>query len=373
MDPPGDDRSGSGGGAGRSPLGNLVTGASRRSDRREPLFFSLMPAGIASIILFDYGLDQDLNLPDSSCSHWILRMPIQAWKIAAVPIALKSLWISAIWIIFVLVARSLDSPAIPLIMPCIVFSAVAVWIMVLSWRPFQSSFRRFALLVIAIPVLYCALVGAIAAPMIDAVQWRPLATLASVVAGIALYVGGIWTLVRSTQLARISPGGIIPGERSTRPRDADNAGLRLNETPLPTQHFRSKIDALFHHDYQRSRHWIRGLYAIMVLPTIVIFALFVPVHAASVIMALALFVYYAGFAGSRSFASNNFSSELPVYLAASPLSTKTLAWTRQLFPLVMGLITYGCILFLFAGWACWESNRAIWMQMGASSIVFSWW
>lgn len=326
------------------------------------LFLTLMPAGIASIVLFDYGLDQDLILPESGCSHWILRMPIRAWKIAMVPVVLKSFWISGLWVLLVLFARAIGAPAIPVFTPCVVFSAISIWIMVISWRPFQSAFRRMALLLVAIPILYCALLGSFATSYLQSDQWRTVATVASVLLAISLYIGGAWFLIRSTQLARVSPGGITPAQRPRRPGP-------LSATPshpadeTPPIRYRSSLQALFYHDMQKTGEWIRRLYAIVVVPSIVIFALLIPMQAPSVVAALFLFGYFAGFAGSRAFANANANANsLPVYLATSPLSTKRLAWSRQIFPFVAALGTYLCILFLIAGWTCWESNRETWMQ-----------
>ena len=46
--------------------------------------------GIASIGLFQFGNQVDMGRADSGCNDWLLRMPVDAWKIALVPIALKT-------------------------------------------------------------------------------------------------------------------------------------------------------------------------------------------------------------------------------------------------------------------------------------------
>ena len=325
------------------------------------LLLSLLPSGVAAIVLFDYGLEQDLVQHESGCSHWILRMPIDDWKIAIVPVILKTAWISGLWILFVSIARWMGASSIPMLMPCIAFSAIGVWIMVLSWRPVRHSLLRLAWLVLAAIVLYVALVGAIASPTIKPVEWRMPAIIASGIGCVSLYVGGIVCLIRSTQLARINPGGIVPaGEPSRRLGSAVNPAPR--ETSMqPARIYRNQTQALFRHDFQRSIHWIRKIYLLFVMPTILLYALFVPVGAFGVITALSLFTYWAGMAVSRTLESGEASRGLPVYLAASPLRTKTLAWTRQLFPLAIASVTFSCVLLLFLGWSCWETNRQAWM------------
>jgi hypothetical protein len=326
------------------------------------LLVSLLPSGIAAIVLFDYGLEQDLMQHGSGCDHWILRMPIDDWKIAIVPVVLKSAWVSGLWILFVAIARWMGSASIPILMPCIAFSAIGVWILVLSWRPFRHPLTGLAGLVVAAIVLYVALVGAIASPTIKQVEWRVPAIVASGVACVSLYVGGILYLIRSTHLARINPGGIIPTKESSR-RLTANTKASPQETPLPTTRiYRNQIHALFWHDFQRSIPWIRKIYLFFVIPTIVLYVLFVPVGAFGIVTALFLFAYWAGMAVSRTLESGEASRGMPVYLAASPLRTKTLAWTRQLFPLAVALVTFSCLLVLFVGWGCWESNRQAWMR-----------
>jgi hypothetical protein len=325
------------------------------------LLLSLLPSGIAAIVLFDYGLDQDLIQHQSGCNHWILRMPIDDWKIAIVPVALKTVWISGLWILFVSIARWMGSSAIPILMPCIAFSAVGVWILVLSWRPVRHSLMRFAGLVLAAIVLYVALVGAIASPKIEQIEWRVPAIVTSGVACVSLYVGGILYLIRSTHLARVNPGGIVP-TKGYSPRVASIANATPHAASLPPMRiYRNQAHALFWHDFQRSIHWIRKIYLLFVIPTIVLYVLFVPVGGFGIVTALFLFAYWAGMAVSRTLESGEASRGMPVYLAASPLRTKTLAWTRQLLPLAVALVTFSCLLVLFAGWGCWESNRRAWM------------
>ena len=325
------------------------------------LLLSLLPSGIAAIVLFDYGLEQDLVQHESGCTHWILRMPIDDWKIAIVPVVLKTAWISGLWILFVSIVRWIGSSSIPVLMPCVALSAIGVWIMVLSWRPVRHSLLRLVWFVVAVIFLYVALVGAIASPTIEHVEWRAPAIVASGIGCVSLYVGGIVCLIRSTQLARINPGGIIPTDEPSR-RLASAANGTLGETTLPpVRTYRDQAHALFWHDFQRSNHWIRKIYLFFVIPMIVLYALFVPVGGFGVVTALFLFAYCAGIAVSRTLESGEASRGLPVYLAASPLRTKTLAWTRQLFPLAVAFVTFSCVVLLFLGWACWESNREAWM------------
>lgn len=340
------------------------------------LSLSLLPAGIASIVLFDYGLDQDLSQPDSGCSHWILRMPIRSWKIAIVPITLKSFWVSSLWIVLAVSVKQMGGE-LPLITPCIAFSAITVWILVMSWRPFGSWLTRLVAMLIAIPIFYGILVGAVGSPSIERAEWRSLAIASSMVVGAAAYLGGIWCLVRSTELARVNPGGMIPVDESRWRRTlkgsassaASSAWDVERDDTCPIRQYRNPTHALFHHDFQMAYPWIWKIYLIFVIPTIVVFPLLIPMNSGSVAILLVLFIEWSACAMSRAFATNNASSVLPVYLAGSPLTTKTLAWNRQLFPLCAAVATYLCLIPVIVGWACWESNRENWMRWAQDQAV----
>jgi hypothetical protein len=323
------------------------------------LMMTLLSAGIASIVLFDYGLDQDLALPDSGCSHWILRMPIRDWKIAAVPVVLKTLWAGLIWGLIVLVARRGDE-YFPWLVPFLVFAAILVWIMVLSWRPFRSVWTRGIALIVGGPILYIALVGAFAANFVEDPNWRLLATSASTIAALGLYIGGIWYLIHSTKLARISPGGLIPRQAPSRAIMGDWF-LRWDDGDT-VKAFRSSKHALMQHEWRKSREWIARIFLLGVIPWILFLTFVVPVNAFGVVLGVVCFVMLAGYSMGQSSASSESAKPLPVYLAASPLSTKDLAWYRQRLPLAVATLTYLCVVFAIAGWACWPSNRASWMR-----------
>ena len=73
------------------------------------VLFTFLPAAFFALALFDYGGLSALESGQSGCSHWILRMPIHSWKIALVPIVLKTLWIVGLWFAFLLTIRLVDN------------------------------------------------------------------------------------------------------------------------------------------------------------------------------------------------------------------------------------------------------------------------
>jgi hypothetical protein len=319
------------------------------------LFLTLMPAALSSVVLFDYSAEGNMNLPESGCSHWILRMPVKSWKVASVPLILKTLWVTALWVLFVFIARYLGAEdEIPFVAPSICFSATAIWVLVLAWRPFRSGWHRIVALTLTVPILYCCIVAVFVAPNLKMVQWRPSATYATLAGVIVLYGAGVWLAIRTVSLARTSVTGVIPEFGKQR-----EAGW-LSGGGDRERHYRSPVHTLISHDLIKSQGWIRKTFILGVIPAILIFSLFIPVSVPAVVLVFWVFAYLAAIAISRTGYTPD--SSIPPYLAASPLSNATIAWTKFAGPMVVATIVFFFILFVFAGWGCWAENRSVWLQ-----------
>ena len=109
------------------------------------LIILLLPVAAFSLGLFDLGNSQDLMGGESGYSHWLLRMPIANWKLATVPIVLRTLWIGLGWYLFTLTTRQLSGIALPVWSLAAVFSAMGAWASVITWRPFRSGRWRVAM------------------------------------------------------------------------------------------------------------------------------------------------------------------------------------------------------------------------------------
>ncbi len=318
------------------------------------LFCTMLPAALSSIVLFDYAAEGNMNLPESGCSHWVLRMPVQSWKVACVPLILKTLWVTALWLVFVFVARFLDAEDdLPLVAPSICLSATAIWVLVLAWRPFRSGWHRLAALTIVVPVLYCCIVAVFVSPHLKTVEWRPTATYATFTMAIVLYIAGVWLAVRAVALARTSITGVVPEFGKQREASWLSGGGDRE------RHYQSAVHTLVSHDLNESQGWVRKTLIVGVIPAIVIFSLFIPVCVPSVVIVFWVFAYLAAIAVMR--AGSALNSSLPPYLAASPLSNATIAWSRFATAMLIATCVSSSILVVFAGWCCWAANRHAWL------------
>jgi hypothetical protein len=328
------------------------------------LAFSLLPAAIASIALFNYGYDSDMASPDSGCSPWLLRMPIARWKIALVPIALKTAWISCIWMLFVYATQRLGvKETIPAVAPCFAFSAAAISILVISWRPFRSAWGRLATLLVCGPLLYILIGLVLVAPSIKRADWRPLAVQASMIGSILFYVASVVLAIRAAGLATTAPDGLIPASPASSLRDVRPESAKRQRS------FSNEFRALLHHEYLQLHGWVKKVVFATVLPFTIFLVLFCKLSVVAVGAACIGFAYFSLLAVSRSSVIRDGYRTLPPYLAASPLRTSTIAWARFASLLSITLAVYSLIGFVLLGWGCWPSNREIWSQWAADRAL----
>ena len=342
------------------------------------LFFTLLPSGIAGILLFDYGLDQDLSHHDSGCSHWVLRLPIQTWKIAAVPIIFKSAWISLIWLAFAFSVQPHTEERLPIVLPCLSLSGVLIWIMVLSWRPFTSGRHKTLALIAALPISYVVIAGGFVAPSIENETWQPHAVWAIRTTTILFYGAAVLSLIHATHLARTSPDGMRSKpdhlESSVTHKLQQSATRERNEriayaTEKPTTSIRTVI----WHDSLFIRDWVKQVYVFGVIPGCILYPIIVPLNPLSVAGMFFGVIYCAGLINSKQISQAKESGGgitraeyLPSYLATKPIQTKEYAWGRQVVPLTTASLTYLWVLVVIAGWSMRESNRKTWTNWAAS-------
>ncbi len=324
------------------------------------LLLSLLPAAMGGLGLFDCGHDKDLMSPESGCSDWLLRMPIASWKIAIVPVVLKTIWISGIWILFVVTASHLGmDEVVPWLAPSLCFSAGLIWVLFIAWKPVRNGWSRIGLLAIATSVVYLLFAAVIVSSQPAYIQWKPLATAAS----IAVYAMGAWLTIRAVKVARTSCLGIVP-ELGRGVEKSEQGDCRRRELSGP-------IGALVWHDLSRKSGVIRYTLILGVIPGVILASLFLPLHVATVVCVLILFMYLAGIAafGSGAGGASDVKSTLPTYIAASPLSTATIAWTKLLTVAVISLAVFLSVVFVFVGWSLWPENRDVWYRWASAQAT----
>ncbi len=322
---------------------------------------SLFPPAICALVLFDYGQEKDLALTQSGCSDWLLRMPIASWKIAVVPVVLKTLWVAGFLIIFFLTAPMLgiDQAMIPLSGVCFSFAGGLIWILWIAWRPVRTRWSRVILLGIAAPTLYFLLIGVVITGQADQQHWRPLATIVSVV----VYAIGAWMVVRAVAFARSSIAGNIP--------ESGRADAVVAGSDYRRREFSSPVRALVWHDLLRTSQHLRYALILGVMPTILIATFFVPLHLATLLILMYLFSCCSGVSihGIYDNSHQKIAPAMATYLATSPLGTAAIAWTRLLMVVCIALAINACVLLVFVGWSFGAENREIWYRWATEQAI----
>lgn len=331
-------------------------------------FFVLLPTAFAGALAFDFSHGSDMDSIESGCSHWLLRAPLASWKIALVPAVLKTIWLTAIWLILGLVLRLGSSVSIPILAPCFMFSAGVIAISVTAWVPLKKSWHRVGALMLLLVMVYALASLIFGAPYVESEKWRvPLGWL-GLLASMAGYVGAIVALISACARARIHAYGVIPECADIGiSREAQHA-----ESVDIARSFCSPQRALLWHEFAKRRTSFVGVMFWGAMPVVLVYGLFVSVSPVSLFLLFLTFAYVAGFSvvvKRPRFDGGGAVSTLPIYVQASPLTSARLAWTSLVVSAAMVGVMFSGVLIVYLLWSLWPSNRHEWLQWSAQQAV----
>lgn len=342
------------------------------------LVIGTLPAWTWSLGLFDYGgAKADLGSGETGLNRFLLRMPVAAWKIAIVPIVLRSVWIVVAWMLFAAFAEHVSGRAFPTWRIASLLAAASVWAQFLVWRPFRNGWWRIGiLLLISIGMLGLFIVAMMIHFKDPKVGWHlvpPVPQLTSV-CGPLLFGAGVAFVIRSVSLARTNGQGMLPefawGQRGrdiSRDEASHSTGDGESEDvaetkghgsrALPERLFQSPSNALIWHDLRRmfatERRWSFVLFFCYIL----VITLLLPFSPMTLVF-VAMFACYMGLMYSINMleAVKSRQAALPPYLAVAPMSNAELGFTRLKTIVVFSIVNAGILLaiFLCVGWLVWD-------------------
>ncbi|KAA5545186.1 hypothetical protein FYK55_05800 [Roseiconus nitratireducens] len=347
--------------------------------------FASLPLIALTLALFDLGSQSELTDRSSAYCSWLMRSPLPAWKLAAVPIALKTLWVLAVVGGFSFTAWQLGRPVQHWILSSVILASLFIFICVYAWRPFRGTYTRLILMLIFIlPAL--GWLGLSATVLFDAEnpleRFPPLRNFVNLVfpfVVVGVYALSVFLAIRAVQLARCNAGG-MPGESvidAWLNRDHTRAGGTL--TTADSQRGTSAISdrwkigpaaALVRYDLSKLTGAGTRLMAAYWLAVVLGFGLLGPVDLVrmlwsglALLFATNLLVESLMYSRDRCF--------LPNLLRVSPLPTSTIVWTRQAVASLIWLVSLlGVPVVLALGWATGRAevvsdwNRALQTQFG---------
>ena len=320
------------------------------------LTLAIFPAGVWSILLFQNESDRELLASESGYTHWLLRMPIAAWKLALIPVTLKSIWVSAVWVVAGLTINHVAQEPIPLFGPAAVFATIGVWLMVLTWRPFSNGWWRLGALAVCLVVIAVLFFGVVVDN--DEIKLPTSARQGLLLACCGTFAVGVWMSVVAVRLSRTNSWGLI-GEAAK----GERAGRK---SELPVRHHSSPRMALLWNDLQKSHQLLRGYFLLGVVPGAILLILLMPFDIRGYVLAIFLLTTF-GWAISAMVLDRTPQGTMTLHphLAASPLGTAEIAWMRMCSFTGILSLSLGCSVFIFAGWALWPENRETWQRWAA--------
>ena len=291
------------------------------------------PGILWGFLLLDIGERRDLNSSASGYDHWLIKLPIKSWKLAAVPITLKTLWLSGIIALLIGPTSLLASEPISPFLPCIGASTAGVGIFVLVWRPFRSATRHVIALGLFGPILYVLFLGSFAAAEASrGFAWPAKAGI--YLSGMALYAASVVLAYRSLVLARTAASGISDanagwlerfGRETQLTHDAQSTATNIQ----PRVHG-SSVRALVWHDLAHDA-WpvIWKTIAFAVVP-LTLLAWLVSFGTTGAVVLMIAYAIMSNTPTGQIVEVTHWQQRttLPTYLAAAPLSSAKLAWTR---------------------------------------------
>ncbi|TWU55709.1 hypothetical protein [Rubripirellula reticaptiva] len=332
------------------------------------MVWSFLPAGFASFVLFDFSSGNSIGSAESNCDRWILRSPIRSWKIAIVPLALKTAWIGALWLIFSTFLRYATSEPIPRVIPCIAFSSIAIWGMAIAWRPMQWAWLRLATLPVVAVITLSVFVLFMNQRNIHIPFFRWAAFWFSHLFLVANYAVATYGSVRAIERARTAPDGLVPSLANS-----SRIGLAPQWMQSVDRHreFATPLKALAWYEFASTREWMLRMLTWVVVPSILLLTLVFPLHPVTLTMAVIGFASLAAVSGNgANMMEKSNSSLLAPFLVRSPFTDAQIVWTRLAVSMGIMVLVYSGILIVFAGWSLWPSNRESWMQWAVTQAAW---
>ncbi|TWU37019.1 hypothetical protein [Novipirellula artificiosorum] len=324
-------------------------------------FFGFFPALMWGIFAFDFVYWNNLESPETGYSRWLLRMPISTWKLAIVPLLMKTAWVTLLWCCIAITCWHFGE-SVPIVIPILSMAATGFWVSAIAWRPFRVGWHRFAALAVLAPIAVTSFAGLgveAASPRLSA------AIIGWIYVGEAVFfVAAVAFAFHTLPVARSNVAGTMPakaspvGKRFWQWLDRDHDGT------CSVHHHNTESSALSWHDQRRSRPYRARMLLFIVLPTF-LFLLMMEWDPVAILVMGSIMIFVCGNSGAHCIVeptAHSVTTTLPPYLAASPLASETIAWSRLRSNVINSLLFLTvCFVFLVC-WFGFETNREAWMR-----------
>jgi hypothetical protein len=327
--------------------------------------------------LFDFSDRGDISSNATGYQPWLLRTPIKSWKLAAVPIVLKTLWTLIVCGAAALTCRFFGTPLERWFIPSIGIASVFVLACLITWHPFRWTYTRLALIGILFVPVYAWLIASVSFAFIGEHSRTPMDGItitAAGVTGLSTYAFLTLLALRAIRLARFNVCGQISESSgwasSMRIGSTASDAGRVLDRPTQPPATVSPVAALL--NYERAKLAGVGAKATFVgwLLILLLASQADRVGTDSVVFLTVLFTFPAIFLNEWMSSSLDHKF-LPNLLAVAPIPTTTLVWTRQIITTAIWFASLLGIPILFLIWTLKGANTAMnlaWQRIVASQF-----
>ncbi|PAY18509.1 hypothetical protein CKO51_16010 [Rhodopirellula sp. SM50] len=314
-----------------SDAGGTVTG--QRAVTSIVVMFSLPLLGI-TFALFDFSDQGDIGGGATGYLPWLLRMPIRTWKLAAVPLGLKTLWTLAVCGAIALTARVFGIPLERWFIPAVGIATLFVLACLVTWQPFRWTYTRLSLIGILFVPAYAWLIASVSFAFANERSDLPSGTTsitAAWIIGLSTYTALTLLALRAVRLARFNVTGQISESRGWMGsvETASSAVEASSATPLKHPAKRSPITALLRFEASKLAEFGTKIVAASWLLIVLFFSLFSQTGTDTVVFLVVAFLFPGIFLNEWKL-SGLHENFLPHTLAMAPIRTTTIVWTHQL-------------------------------------------
>ncbi|MDV6031036.1 MAG: hypothetical protein F9B45_13220 [Phycisphaera sp. RhM] len=299
------------------------------------VMFSLPLLGI-TFALFDVSDQGDIGGGATGYLPWLLRMPVKTWKLAAVPLSLKTLWTLAVCGVIALTARVVGIPLERWFIPAVGIATLYVLACLVSWQPFRWTYTRLSLIGILFVPAYAWLIASVSLAFANErsdVPSDPTSITAAWIIGLSTYTALTLLALRAVRLARFNVAGQISESRGwmASAETASPAVVAFASSATPQKHPAkiSPIAALFRFEAAKLAVFGTKIVAASWLLIVFLFSLFDQIGTDTFGFLVVVFLFPGIFLNEWKM-SGLHEKFLPHMLAIAPIPTTTIVWTHQL-------------------------------------------
>ena len=326
--------------------------------------FLTMPSIVVAFAVFD--LDGGKIAEEQGCAYpgWLLRSPIATWKLALVPELLRTLWIIGLCSLAAISTQWLPNPAQRWLIPSLAISCIPLFTRAIAYRPFYYRYSRIVLcIVLIVPCFLWLIYNAATVFMVDLSRELQISigSGSQVESGIAIAVATVYTgllifAVHCLRQGRFNVLGRIP-EKPYDTRSLAQTSSHLSDSKKteyaqrfsgPIKH--GAIKPIVGYHYAMLQRLMHSKIVVGMFLTVVAFAMIAGKATIAFVVILVTFLWVFS-TMLTSFTYHQIETDgMSKLMSNSPISSATLAWTRQAFAAGVTLVLLASVPLIMVVW-----------------------